>query len=212
MISGAECCSIASAHREGLGVSRIARERASLTERTLEIFLQASRIPHRCCCNELCEPCASNAATIALSRTPASTGASSECGAAARYSGPPTKKAILCGGIAPRISVQNLSQLSHHISPQVALRLRSIQQEHALLLGWSDFRSRRRQCNDGRGHATFSLRLAGFGGATRFFSARAFNIFSLLWRRLIFCLRRRLNLALSPLTPDMLISCLVWAE
>jgi hypothetical protein len=26
----------------------MARERASLTERTLEIFLQASSIPHRC--------------------------------------------------------------------------------------------------------------------------------------------------------------------
>jgi len=48
MTSGAECCSIASAQREGLGVSRIARERASLTERTLEIFLQASNIPQRC--------------------------------------------------------------------------------------------------------------------------------------------------------------------
>jgi hypothetical protein len=29
----------------------------------------------------------------------------------------------------------------------------------------------------------------------------------LLWRRLIFFRRRRLNLALSPLIPDMLISC-----
>jgi hypothetical protein len=41
------------------------------------------------------------------------------------------------------------------------------------------------------------------GGGARCFSARAFNIFSLLWRRLIFCLRRRLNLALSPLIPDI---------
>jgi len=44
-----EYCSMASAHRESLGVSRIARVRASLTARTLEIFRQASMIPHRCC-------------------------------------------------------------------------------------------------------------------------------------------------------------------
>jgi hypothetical protein len=35
------------------------------------------------------------------------------------------------------------------------------------------------------------------------------HFLSLLWRRLIFCLRRRLNLALSPLIPDMFISCFV---
>jgi hypothetical protein len=29
----------------------------------------------------------------------------------------------------------------------------------------------------------------------------------LLTRRLIFCLRRRLNLALSPLIPDIVLSC-----
>jgi hypothetical protein len=38
---------MASVQRDGLGVSRIARERASLTERTEEIRLQASNIPHR---------------------------------------------------------------------------------------------------------------------------------------------------------------------
>jgi hypothetical protein len=48
MAPGAEG-SIASTHRDGPGVSRIARERASLTERTLEIFLHASSIPQRCC-------------------------------------------------------------------------------------------------------------------------------------------------------------------
>lgn len=37
-------------------------------------------------------------------------------------------------------------------------------------------------------------------------SAIAFNILSLRWRRPIFCLRRRLNLALSPLTEDIILS------
>jgi len=41
---------------------------------------------------------------------------------------------------------------------------------------------------------------------TRFFSARAFSIFSLLCRRLIFCLRRRLNRALSPLIEDITLT------
>ena len=45
---------MASAHREGLGVSRSARVRASLTARTLEIFRHASNIPQRCC-DELAE-------------------------------------------------------------------------------------------------------------------------------------------------------------
>ncbi len=35
------------------------------------------------------------------------------------------------------------------------------------------------------------------------FSASVFSICSLRWRRPIFCLRRRLNLALSPLTADI---------
>jgi len=55
---------MASAQRDGLGVSRIARERASLTERTEEIRLQASSIPQ--CCEELPELWASRAATISL--------------------------------------------------------------------------------------------------------------------------------------------------
>jgi len=58
----------------------------------------------------------------------------------------------------------------------------------------------------GSGHATFSLGLVCAPGATKCFSARAVNIFLLLSRRLIFSLRRRLNLALSPLIPDIFIS------
>src|SRR5258708_5648567 len=104
---------MASAHREGRGISRIARERASLTERTLEIRLQASRIPQRCS-DEVAEAFASRAATSSLWRESASASAGdwSEWGVAARYSGPPTKKAIRCGGFALRISVQNLSRVS----------------------------------------------------------------------------------------------------
>jgi hypothetical protein len=59
----------------------------------------------------------------------------------------------------------------------------------------------------GRRQAVFSsLELPPAGGATRFFSARVFNIALVLIRRLIFCLRRRLNRALSPLTPDITVS------
>lgn len=53
-----------SAQREGRGVSRIVRERASLMERTEDIRLHASNIPHRC--DEHCVVWASNAATISL--------------------------------------------------------------------------------------------------------------------------------------------------
>jgi len=67
-----------SAQRDGLGVSRMARERASLTERTEEIRLQASNIPQRC--EIFAEPWASRAATISLLRASASIsdGAASE--------------------------------------------------------------------------------------------------------------------------------------
>src|ERR1700722_6042640 len=54
----------------------------------------------------------------------------------------------------------------------------------------------------------FSFELVCSAGATRFFSAKAFNIFCVLCRRLIFCRRLRLNRALSPLIPDIFISCL----
>src|SRR5579863_1625557 len=61
-----------------------------------------------------------------------------------------------------------------------------------------------RVCGVGAVHSSFAFGLDWTGGGVKCFSARAFNIFSLLCRRLIFCLRRRLNLALSPLIPDIL--------
>jgi hypothetical protein len=67
-------------------------------------------------------------------------------------------------------------------------------------------RSLHRSYDGGRDHATFSRKLAGAGGGVKFFSPRAFNIFSLLKRRLIFALRLRLNLALSPLIADIFLS------
>jgi hypothetical protein len=57
------------------------------------------------------------------------------------------------------------------------------------------------------GAHAFSFVLVCSAGATSFCSAKVFNMVLVLWRRLIFCLRRRLNLALSPLIPDILISC-----
>src|ERR1700677_3027046 len=122
---------MASAQRDGRGASRFARERASLTERTEEIRLHASRIPQRC--EACCDVWASKAATISLLRrsVSASVAAASECGATERYSGPPTKKAILCGGFALRISVQNLSRFSASPVELISTRLyKSARHQH----------------------------------------------------------------------------------
>ncbi len=73
---------MASAHREGLGLSRSARDRASLTERTEEIFRQASSIPQRC--DVPSEASVSNAETISWPKESPSAGNSPEWGDAAR--------------------------------------------------------------------------------------------------------------------------------
>ena len=187
------------------------------------------------------EACASSAATISLCRASASgsASASSECGAAARYSGPPTKKAILCGGVAPRMSVQNLSRLSFspatidehqivQIGAPPAARLKDIGRaihfdaKFSHHVGAQDrvssakcpaevrASSSRNAIQTQSGKAStgvvmrFSLWTAAFAPARPGASQPGpSTFFRLLWRRLIFCLRRRLNLALSPLTPDI---------
>jgi len=181
MASGVECNSkAASVHRGGRGISRIARVRASLTARTLEIFLHASRIPHRCVAPP--EACAINAATSSRCKASASGSdkAASECGAAARYSGLPTKKsdplrrsgaAQIGAEFVPRIGLRGRvnehqivqigappsprfhhvgraihldTGLSHYVGAQVALRLRSVQQQYALLFCRNVLRYRNR--------------------------------------------------------------------
>ena len=173
-----------------------------------------------------------------------SSGAWSECGAAARYSGPPTKKATLCGGTALRRSAQASPRLSispavlmstrfvqvrsppaarlehirrtihidaefpHHIGAQIPFRLRAVQQKHTLLL-WLERHpdsaaGRRRQ--ERSYYLLFEI--GGLRGGYKVFLRQglqhlfvALAAADLLWAPPV-------NLALSPLIPDIFFSCL----
>src|ERR1017187_166694 len=103
--------------RGGAGRLRMALDRASETERTAEIRRQASRIPQRC--EGVFDKVAVSAVFTSF-QTPgslSSTGigenwlrSESRLGAMARYSGLPTKNMTCCGGVALRMSSQNLSR------------------------------------------------------------------------------------------------------
>ena len=110
--------------RGGAGLSCIAFVRAWDIERTAEIRRDASRIPHRC---DTSPRRSAASAALMSSRAPASllrrtSGTASAFGAAARYPGFPTKNEICCGGVALRMSSQNLSRSPNPLSISISTR------------------------------------------------------------------------------------------
>src|SRR5260370_34033797 len=115
----------ASGSRSGAGLSRLALERASDTDRTAEIRRQASRIPQRW--GNPPEMSAESAALTSPQRAGSLSfwagAASSALGEPAMYSGLPTRNASGCRGMAPRMSSQNLSRRPSSFSELMSTRL-----------------------------------------------------------------------------------------